>query len=855
MYFRGVIVLGITLAVQALSQNIITTYAGAETVFRGEGRPAAATGLGDVTSLTIDRHGAVYFADRGNRMVLKFSADGALSIVAGNGVRGETAENVPARDTPLDGVAGMAFDGAGNLYLSDASSRSIRRVTPAGILTTFASGGLLTLPAGLCTDAAGNVYAADPEGHRVFRISASGAISVFAGSGTSGFLGDNGPATQARLDGPSGVAIDAAGNVYIADTNNHRIRRVASGGVISTVAGTGASGFSGDGNALTSPLSAPSGLWLDSAGTLFIADTYNFRIATLSGGRLQTLAGRGTRGFSGDGGPATSASLSLPVAIAADPAGNVYIADTGNRRVRRVSVQRFISTAAGNGTFGGSGDGGPAFTATFFSPAGLAPGEGQSLLIADPDAHRVRRIDASGVISTVAGIGVPGFSGDGAEASRAALDSPTAVAADGNGNIYIADGANGRIRRVTRDGIITTIAGDPASSDISDRIPAARAFLGFPRAMVRDVDGNLYFADAEQRRVRRIGADGIITTVASALRDPGALALDAGGNLYIGDADRVLRLTPSGQTTTVAGGRRGFSGDGGPATLAALDEPRGLAFDRAGNLAIADSANGRIRIVSASGVITTIAGGGLAPNDGSPATLALLDQPSGILFDAAGNLYIAETSAGRIRRVLAASPSFDASPAALNFSARAGGASPAPQNLTISGPLAGPVFQLEVSTRDGGGWLFVNVSSGSLPATAQVFLDTTGLAAGTYQGTIRASVPFSSPPSRTVAVTLVLGDAQPPIAGADPARLSFAFRLGADVATQQVQIANRGGGVLNFQTAVEEGSPWLSVTTSGTSSVPASPALVSVTANPAGLAPGAYTSAFIVTSQGQPPLR
>ncbi len=394
-----------------------------------------------------------------------------------------------------------------------------------------------------------------------------------AGNGIPRFSGDGGPATSAALTSPEGLAVDATGNLYIADTANHRIRQLSPSGIISTVAGGGPFKFSGDGGPATSAaLQFPGDVASDAAGNLYIADSLNHRIRKVSaaGGIITTMAGNGIQGFSGDGGPATSAALNTPYGVTVDAASNLYIADSQNDRIRKVSPSGVISTVAGGGS--ALGDGGPATSASL-GPLGVAVDAAGNLYIADVQNQRIRRVSPSGIITTVAGNGVQGFSGDGGPATSASLRRPSRAAVDAAGNLYIADGGNSRIRKVSPSGIISTVAGNGISGSSGDCGPATSASLNFP-----------------------FGIPGV--------------ALDAAGNLYIADANRIRKISSNGMISTVAGnGVFGFSGDGGPATSAALNSPAGVAMDAAGNLYIADFSNDRIRKVvfpSPSSVVPTL---------------------------------------------------------------------------------------------------------------------------------------------------------------------------------------------------------------------------------------------------------
>jgi uncharacterized protein (TIGR03437 family) len=535
-------------------------------------------------------------------------------------------------------------------------------------------------------DSAGNLYIADT-GNGFIRKVSNGVITTVAGSGGPGFSGDNGPATNAQLYFPDGVAVDSAGNLYIADSANNRIRKV-SNGMITTVAGNGTLGFSGDnGPATSAELNFPSGIAVDSAGNLYIPEPYNSRIRKVSKGLITSVVGNS---LNGDSGPASSAQLTAE-AVAVDSAGNVYIADSA--RIRKVS-NGVITTVAGNGTQGFSGDNGPATSAQLANPLGVAVDSAGSVYIADRNNHRIRKV-SGGVITTVAGNGTPGFSGDNGSATGAQLNYPAGVAVDSAGNLYIADSYNFRIRKVS-GGVITTVAGSGALGlGGGDNGPATSAPLSLASGIAVDSAGNLYIAEFDRSDVRKV-SNGAITTVA--------------GN-----------------------GTPGFSGDNGSATSAQLDNPEGVAVDSAGNLYIADWGNNRIRMVS-NGVIATVAGSGTGgfSGDNGLATNALLWSPQGVAVDAAGNLYVAGTGNNRIRvltptgsrctySVSPASLSAPASGGAVAVSIQAAASCPwavsgLPAWITLSGASSGSIA-LAVFPNHSGATLSATILIAGVPVT------------------------------------------------------------------------------------------------------------------------------------------
>ncbi|MBI2689625.1 MAG: hypothetical protein HYX27_25225 [Acidobacteria bacterium] len=449
--------------------------------------------------------------------------------------------------------------------------------------------------------------------------------------------------------------------------------------------------------------------------------------AVAQGQTISTYAGTGTCCADPDNVPATSAYLQGADGLAIDGTGNLYIWEVQPFRVRKVSPSGIITTVAGvYQSFGSSGDGGPATSALLQGGSlhpGLAVDSAGNLYISDGGNHRIRKVNPAGIISTFAGNGTEGFSGDGGLATSAQLAQPNGIALDAAGNLYIADSGNQRVRKVTPAGIISTVAGDAASPFSGDGGPAVNAGIERVQSVAIDNSGTLYLT--EGRRIRKVDANGIITTIAGT-------------------------------------GTLGNGGDGGPATSAQFRGAAGMAFDRAGNLFIADVSNQRIRKIDTAGIITNLGGSTLGfAGDGGPVANAQFRVPHDVVFDAAGNLYISDTGNFRIRKVAASGPALVPSPGSLTFSFTQGSATaPAAQSVSVTSTGAPLTFNVSSSTSTGGGWLSVNVSNATTPATLQVSVTPGTLAPGTYSGTVTLTPAGGSPQNVGVTFT-VTGQATP----------------------------------------------------------------------------------------------
>ncbi len=640
--------------------------------YSGDGAPATSAQLNDPYGVFVDDAGNIFIADTDNSVIREVVASsGNIQTVAGNFTSGAgySGNGAIATSAQLDMPEGVFLDGTGNIFIADTNNSVIRVVNPGSASVTIAG---ISIPPGDIQTVAGRNY-----------DSSFGSACQFTGSG--------GPATSAFLCQPVGVFVDASENIFIADTDNYAIREIAASGTLATVAGTpGTFGYSGNGGLATGAvLNYSSSVAVDSAGNIYIADTDNFvvREVTAADGNIQAFAGNNTLAYSGDGGPATGAALNFPGGVFTDSSGNVYIADTNSSVIRvvnpgtqavtvaGVTIQPGdIQTIAGTGVacavpaVGGCGDGGPATSAQLNYPFGIFVDGSGNIFIADTglltESSAIRVINPGaapitiagvtiqpGTIQTVAGsLGTAGFTGDGGPATSAQLSNPQGVVVDGSGNIFIADTGNAAVRVVNsgtqaliiagvtiQPSTIQTVAGTPptacadSSSGCGDNGAATGASLNFPSGMSLDAAGNIYIADTFNSAIRVVNS----------------------GTQPIAIAGTTI---PPGDILTVAGtlGRDGFAGDAGPPNAALLNTPWGVSVDALGNIFIADTDNSAIRqVVAIAGTIQTIAGTGTAgfSGDGGSATSATLDGPQSVVLGSSGNIFVADSQSSRIRQL------------------------------------------------------------------------------------------------------------------------------------------------------------------------------------------------------------
>jgi uncharacterized protein (TIGR03437 family) len=579
---------------------------------------------------------------------------------------------------------------------------------------------------GIASDGMGNIYFSDANNHRVRCIAPNGNIRTIAGNGVAGFAGDGGPASGAQLNSPYGLAFDFAGNLYIADLGNARIRRITPGGVISTVAGGGtltAGGKNEGSNGTLLAFVAPRNIAIDGTGVMYISDFGGHRVYRMGvDGTVTTLAGTGSVGYSGDG-VAAQSLLNYPTAVAVDKQGNVYIADSGNHLIREVSGVALKSIARSTLPTGLAFDGVATVyvadhstgqmlaiplgagntTAMNVSATDVAYGNDGYLYVADLTV--VRRANYFGASTVIAGGGNLA-EGDGAAATLARLNKPTNVAADAIGNLYIADRGNNRIRRVGLNGIITTVAGTGTQGNSGDGGSALLATLNAPTSVAFDSSGNLYIADTGNGRLRMVTPGGIIQNVTTgALTAPAFVMFDGAKNMYIADQNEIFKVTPAGAMTILIGGLvspRGmamdasgnfyfsepplkqvwmFAPSGSHSQLAAgtWSSPQGIALDGSGNLLVADSGLNQVLSVNSLGNVTVVAGTGVAGfgGDGGSAALALLNAPTDVLVSAGGDL-IVDSGSNRVRQLSGAAAQTTVAPIQVVTAVNAASLTPGP---------------------------------------------------------------------------------------------------------------------------------------------------------------------------------
>ncbi len=670
-----------------LTAQMITTVSGGPI---GDGKPATAIGIVTTNGIVTDTAENLYILDPVNRRVRKVSAaTGIVSTIAGDGGLTSTGDGGPALTAALGYPYSMAIDRSGNIYVALAGR--IRKIDAAsGIITTIAGTGTtgfsgdsglavnarIGTPFSITVDMADNVYFT--ETHRIRKITAAtGIINTIAGLGTAGYTGDGGPAINAQLAFPESITSDNAGNLYISDAANNVIRKITTAtGIITKYAGGGAGGDGGP--ATSADISYPDAIVADAAGNLYLSENNKIRFINAATGIINSIAGNGSAGNTGDDGDASFATFNSPQYLAISRAGNLYIHDYNNFVIRKITGEtNVISNYCGNYTKGTSGIGGLASEAQLYQFNNVTVDRAGNMYVTDINNHKVYRIDAAtGIINRVAGTGIKGLNhGNGLPATAANIVAPTGVVTDTSGNFYFIE--NGMaVRKVNiTTGIISRVAGGVQSGYSGDGGPATSARFNQANGLALDLAGNLYISDKGNHVIRKVSAaTGIITTVAGSgtagysgdgglatgatMNEPNGVTVDRFGNIYISERlNSVIRRVDAitGNISTVAGiaGSAGFNGDNRPAVTAIISFPYGITTDKDGNVFFADQAIHRVRkITIATGIINTIAGNGsiIYNGDNIPPTTAGIFNPGSVCLDTAGNLYIGENF--RIRKVI-----------------------------------------------------------------------------------------------------------------------------------------------------------------------------------------------------------
>ena len=660
------------LGVDQVQGQMITTFAGGHV---RDGQQASQATLRGPSGVAVDSVGNIYIADTEHHRIRKVSFDGTITTLAGTGEQGFSFNRGRAILAKLNQPMGIALDGEGNVYFADTFNNRIRKIDADGIMTTVAGSGEsrfagdggdareanLNAPRGLAFDTAGNLYISDTYNNRIRMVDAFGIISTVAGNGSFTSSGDGGPATNASLFNPMGIHFDGAGNLLIAEqeTRGNRIRKVDPQGTISTVIG----------QETQRPIGHPSGITTDKKGQIYILDWQGIHTVDTSG-VFSTLVAGLEYGFFADT-TFAGTGVQLPGGeVVVDQAGNLYFTDRLNHTIRKRLPNGTVEVVAG----GDIGDGGLAADGYLYTPHNIYVDSLGIVWVSEQIDGRVRKIDANGIMTTVAGNGKRGFFGDGGLATKAQLDYPGGVFVDSQGILYIADTGNVRIRQVTPDGIISTLAGMTYSfpRPPTEGQPAEQAYLSAPADVWRAGD-ELFITVSGDSRIYKRDHQGIMQHVAgrggsggglgdgglatqALLRHPTGLFRDKDDNLYVADSfhNRIRVIDSSGRIQTVAGsGSGGAFGDGGAATSAGLNSPSGVYVDDVGNIFIADSGNHRIRKVNRHGIISTYAGTGQPgfSGDGGRAFEAQFDRPTDIFGDGDGNLYVVDHNNNRVRKI------------------------------------------------------------------------------------------------------------------------------------------------------------------------------------------------------------
>jgi hypothetical protein len=685
--FKPAIACGILLACvtaarsQSLAINTLAGYAGQGNADGGGSYARFSNPCG----AAVDGTGNVYVADTDNHTIRQITAGGLASTLAGlAGVNGSA--DGTGSSSRFNQPQGVAVDSVGNVFVADTGNHTIRKITPVGtnwVVSTLAglagasgsangkgTNAQFYEPEGVAVDSGGNVYVADTWNHTIRKITPAGVVSTLAGS-AGNYGSTDATGSSAQFYQPQGVAVDGGGNVYVGDTGNHTIRKVTPGGVVTTLAGLAGNYGSTDGTGTNARFYQPAGVAVDGAGNVYVADYFNSAIRKITpAGAVSTLAGLAGNYGSADG-TNTSARFWGPQGVTVKGTNNVtvYVADTGNGTIRSITPvgsNWTVSTLAGSASDGSADATGG--NARFYWPGGVGCDTGGNLYVADSENSTIRQITPAGVVSTLAGSAGASGSADGT-GTHAQFYGPQGVALDTGGNVYVADTANGTIRKITSAGVVSTLAGLAGTYGSADGTGTNAQFWG-PQSLAVDNSGNVYVADTWNHTIRKIGPAGVVTTLAGSAGNRGSadgtnsaarfnwpygIALDGAGNVFVSDYfNHTLRkITPAGRVSTLAGMAGLWGNADGTNSAARFFEPAGVAVDGGGNVYVVDSGNQTIRKVTPVGtnwVVSTVAGlAGVSGSAGGVGSDARFCYPAGLAVNGAGSFSVADSGNNTIR--------------------------------------------------------------------------------------------------------------------------------------------------------------------------------------------------------------
>jgi sugar lactone lactonase YvrE len=654
-----------TLSLVQAESLTFTTFAGQDEPYSAIDGQGNAARFCSPCGVAVDGSGNVYVADAGNGTIRKITSAGAVTTLAG------TAGSFDVYSASVDGQRSSArfydpvcatVDSNGNVYVADQHDHVIRKITSTGVVTTLAgsagsfgyadgtgSAARFYTPRGVAVDSNGNVYVADCWNNAIRKITSAGVVTTIAGTG---------------FNSPIGIGVDSGGNVYVADSGNHTIRKITPAGVVTTLAGTAGSPGSADGTGSAARFSGPAGVCVDSAGNVYVADGNNHTIRKITpAGVVTTLAGTAGGSGSADGtGNVARFQITYSSGVAVDGAGNVYVADTDNGTIRKITSAGVVTTLAGTARNPNCVDG-TGNAAGFFDPVGVGLDSSGNMYVSDGVyTNTIRKITPAGVVTTFAGMAGSSGSTDGT-GGAARFNYPIGVCVDSGGNVYVADNGNYTIRKITPTGVVTTLAGTAGSSGSADGTGSAARFGG-PVGAAVDSSGNVYVTD--NCTIRKITPTGVVTTLAGMAGNAGStdgtggaarfnypvgVCVDSSGNVYVADSgnDTIRKITPAGVVTTLAGTAGSSGSADGTGSAALFGDPEGVAVDSGGNVYVTD--NRTIRKITPAGVVTTLAG--MAGNAGSAngtGSTARFYYPVGIALDSTGSVYVADEYNCNIRK-------------------------------------------------------------------------------------------------------------------------------------------------------------------------------------------------------------